>query len=370
MKQIPHRAQCCKGGYVYTNFEMMFPHNDKCFNGMRYAYGGKEYLYLNDKYLETSVKDKKDKYVVESEISTGLTGYAGYINFALNYHKIQGIYGSQKTLLCRSGMLAMVYVIGLLKSMEYEIFCDRFVYFEISNICRAVFGDDHIIDMHSEAFRAKPHSAYIYGSVIEDGTIYDSEEIAKALHSVGSIAVCDNTFASVFNINPIEQGTDIVVDSMSKYFTGDAGIQSALAVFNEKAKIFIDGLIYPLAQAMGVLAGKRSAEALNNSIDTAKERFITLEKNARVVNRFLREHAITTKFPNMGSAIWITGIDVNCHNAFKFIQPNATFGLSHTTYSVYSSDINDRCRWWLRLSCGLDPPKNYINDLKIIVNSK
>lgn len=355
---------------MYSNFEMLFPHNDECFNGMRYEYGGKEYLYLDDKYLETNVKYKKDKHVAESEISTGITDYAGYHNFAIDYPKVQSIYGSKKTLICRSGMLAMVYIIWLLKGMGYEIFCDKFAYFEISNICRTLFGNESIVDMLSKSFNAKPHSAYIYGSVTEDGKLYNSGEITKALHSVGSIAVCDNTLASVFNVNPIEQNTDIVVDSTSKYFTGDDGRQSALAVFNEKADIFAYGIIYPLAYSMGVLASKKSAEALSNRVNTAKKRFIALEKNAKFVNCFLRGYGITTRFPNMGSVIWITGIDVNCHNDFKFIQPNATFGLSHTTYSVYWSDINDKSRWWLRLSCGIEPPENYIDDLKIIVNSK
>lgn len=355
---------------MYSNFEMMFPHNDECFNGMRYRYNGKEYLYMNDKYLETAVGYRRDRLVKENEISTGLTDYAGYHNFALDYPKIQHIYGSQKTLLCRSGMLSMTYVIWLLRGMGYKVFCDKSVYFQIANLCRFAFGEEFIVDMKDKAFQVEPHSAYIYGSVAEDGTVYDGERIAKLVHEKDSVSVCDNTLPSVFNDNPIKQGSDVVIDSTSKYYTGDIGIQSALTVFNEDNDIFFDGIIYQLAYAMGVLAGEKVAKALDGTIDTAEQRFHTLETNARAVNRFLRKNGVTTQFPNAGSLVFVTGIDINCHKKFKIIQPSDTFGLSHTTYSVYWSDINDRSRWWLRLSCGLEPPKNYIDDLKIIVNSK
>lgn len=353
---------------MYTNFEMLFPHNDKCFNGMEYTLGEKEYIYMNDKYIESHIGKKTDKKVKENEVSSGLYDYGGMQNWAIDYPEITGLYGSSKTFLCNSGMQAILCALMFLRRQNYKVFCDKFTYYETVNLCVFLFGDESVVDIRDKDFQMAPHSAYIYSSVIENGTKYDNTELAEMAHPLDSLTVCDNTFAGSRHINPLNEGADIVVDSTTKYYAGDDGFQSGLLVFNDNT---INGMSPTSSFCLiRALASKKVAETVVKGINGYNERMRKLEGNAKLVNDFLRSHGVKTEYPNYGSVIWITGININCHNDFSFLQPNDTFGLSHSTYTVYYTNQHGTNTWYLRLSCGVENPKEYLSDLQAIVNAK
>lgn len=69
--------------------------------------------------------------------------------------------------------------------------------------------------------------------------------IAKARHI---ISVCDNTFASPYNCNPLELGIDIVVESGTKYLNGHSDVTAGVVAGSQKA-------LAPIGETAIVLGG-------------------------------------------------------------------------------------------------------------------
>ncbi len=58
--------------------------------------------------------------------------------------------------------------------------------------------------------------------------ILDIERLAAAAHRAGAIVVCDNTFATPINQNPLALGADLVVHSATKYLGGHSDVMCGL----------------------------------------------------------------------------------------------------------------------------------------------
>ncbi|MEQ9105243.1 MAG: cystathionine gamma-synthase family protein [Rhodothermales bacterium] len=58
--------------------------------------------------------------------------------------------------------------------------------------------------------------------------VMDLERLSAAARKVGAITVCDNTFATPINQNPIQHGVDLVVHSATKYLGGHSDVMCGL----------------------------------------------------------------------------------------------------------------------------------------------
>lgn len=58
--------------------------------------------------------------------------------------------------------------------------------------------------------------------------VMDLERLSSAAHEVGAVVVCDNTFATPVNQNPIRHGADLVVHSATKYLGGHSDVMCGL----------------------------------------------------------------------------------------------------------------------------------------------
>jgi cystathionine gamma-synthase len=56
----------------------------------------------------------------------------------------------------------------------------------------------------------------------------DLARLSAAAHDVGAVVVCDNTFATPINQNPIRHGVDLVVHSATKYLGGHSDVMCGL----------------------------------------------------------------------------------------------------------------------------------------------
>jgi cystathionine gamma-synthase len=58
--------------------------------------------------------------------------------------------------------------------------------------------------------------------------VMDLARLSAAAHDVGAVVVCDNTFATPINQNPIRHGVDLVVHSATKYLGGHSDVMCGL----------------------------------------------------------------------------------------------------------------------------------------------
>lgn len=352
---------------MYTNFEMLFPHNNKCFNGMCYVRDGKYYIYVNDKYIPVETKFKPDRKINENILSNGLHDYFGHFNYCDN-KIIESTYHQKNTYLLTSGTHAFVVTVIYLLSNGFNLCIDKNAYYEQKYLVQYLFKDK---DMQVYGFEQIPDihkTAYICSSISSNGERKNIRKLADDAHSKGGVLVVDNTYMTSMQYNPFFDGADIVIDSTGKYYTSDFGIPSGLMVYADKGLLNTD-IIDCLCRITCSFAGKNTAIALKNGIKTIADKLNKIQRNAKWVNDYLIKHGVATKFPNIGGVIWIYNRNVTCHNDFKVIQPNDAFGLSHTVYTVYVEESDGTLQYVLRLSCGVEDPKEYISDLQTIINA-
>lgn len=350
---------------MYTNYEMTFPHNKECFNGMCYIRDGTPYIYMNDKYIPAPVKFKPDKKMPENVLSNGLRDYFGHFNYCDDEIAKATYNRPEDTFLVRSGSNAFVVTVLYLLAHGYNIRVDKNAYYEqrylIQYLIRDadVYGFDKVPDVDKVAYVCCP--------ICIDGERRNMKELADDVHSRGGVLVVDNTYLTSTQYNPFDDDADIVIDSLGKYYTSDYGIPSGLLIFGERARN--PGYIDMLCRITCSFADKRTKIAVTDGIRDIKTKLSTIQKNAKLVNSYLRQHGVTTKFQGVGGLIWIYNKNVMCHNDFKFIQPNDAFGLSHTVYTIYTEEERGVNQFVLRLSCGIEDPKEYISDLQTIINA-
>lgn len=347
---------------MYSNFEMLFPHNNKCFNGMCCVRNGKYYIYVNDKYIPVETKFKPDSKMKRNILSNGLHDYFGHFNYCDN-KIIESTYNQKNTYLLSSGTHAFVVTAIYLLANGFNLRIDKNVYFEqrylIQYLVKGdVYGFDKVPDVDKVAYICSPISS--------DGEQRGIKALASDAHLKGGVLVVDNTYLTSTQYNPFLDGADIVIDSLGKYYTSDYGIPSGLLVFSEHLNTeFVD----PLCRITCSFADKQTKIAVKKGIAAITNKLNVIQKNAKIVNSYLREHEVVTKFPGVGSLIWVYNCNVTCHNDFKFIQPNDAFGLSHTVYTIYTEEERGVMQYVLRLSCGIEDPKEYISDLQTIINA-
>ena len=349
---------------MYTNFEMMFPHNEECFNGMCYIRDGTPYIYMNDKYIPAQIKFKPDKKMPENVLSNGLRDYFGHFNYCDDEIAKATYNKPEDTFLVRSGSNAFVITVLYLIANGFNIRVDKNAYFEqrylIEYLIRDdVYGFDKVPDVDKVAYVCSP--------ICIDGERRDIKEMAKEAHSRGGVLVVDNTYLTSTQYNPFTDDADIVIDSLGKYYTSDYGIPSGLLVFGER--VMNPWIIDMLCMITCSFADKQTKIAVKDGIRGITDKLSTIQKNAKIVNSYLRQHGVVTKFPGIGGLIWIYNVNVMCHDDFKFIQPNDAFGLSHTVYTIYMEEERGVMQYVLRLSCGIEDPKEYISDLQTIINA-
>ncbi|MCJ2555316.1 MAG: aminotransferase class I/II-fold pyridoxal phosphate-dependent enzyme [Candidatus Thermoplasmatota archaeon] len=81
-----------------------------------------------------------------------------------------------------------------------------------------------------EAVREETAVVYIETPANPTMSLTDMEEAAEAAHTVGALAVADNTFASPINQRPLDFGVDVVLHSATKYLGGHADVTGGAVV--------------------------------------------------------------------------------------------------------------------------------------------
>ncbi|WP_310588294.1 cystathionine gamma-synthase [Dyadobacter sp. CY345] len=117
--------------------------------------------------------------------------------------------------------------------------------------------------------------------------IIDIEAVTGLCKSKGILSVVDNTFASPYLQNPLDQGADIVMHSVTKYLGGHSDTVMGALIVND------DELAKQLAfiqNASGAVPGPQDCFLVLRGIKTLHIRMQRHCENAKVVSLWLEDH--------------------------------------------------------------------------------
>ena len=222
--------------------------------------------------------------------------------------------------------------------------------------------------------------------------IIDIEKIKKSISNQEILVVCDNTFASPYNQQPLNLGADAVIHSSTKYLGGHSDIIGGALVINNNTEL-AEKIKY-IQNAVGSVPSPFDCYMLVRSIKTLAVRMEKHNFNALEIANYLSNHDKVNKvfYPGLKSDHnyeiskkqmngfgGILSIDLkgDIHSARKFLENIKIFTLAESLGGVESliehpaimthASIDKRIRedlgitdTLIRLSIGIED----VNDLK------
>ena len=118
--------------------------------------------------------------------------------------------------------------------------------------------------------------------------IADLSKIARLAKANKILTVCDNTFASPFNQQPINHGFDIVIHSATKYLGGHSDLIAGAMVIGKKDKKLINRMSN-IHNSLGPITGAFDSYLLLRSLKTLVVRMERHNKSAMEIAKFLEK---------------------------------------------------------------------------------
>jgi cystathionine gamma-lyase len=115
----------------------------------------------------------------------------------------------------------------------------------------------------------------------------DLKAVAEAAHSVGALALCDNTFASPWSQRPLEHGIDIVLHSATKYLNGHSDMVGGVLV---SATPELAERVAFLQNSVGAVAGPFDAYLALRGLKTLALRMARHSESALSLAKWLESH--------------------------------------------------------------------------------
>jgi methionine-gamma-lyase len=143
-------------------------------------------------------------------------------------------------------------------------------------------------DTQSFARALRPNTKVVYTESPTNPTIAltDLRATADIAHSVGALAITDNTFASSYNQQPLSLGYDLVLHSATKYLNGHADVTAGALMGSRE---LIDRA-WEWMRVYGQVLHPFEAWLLRRGLITYPLRMAVHNSNALAVARFLEGH--------------------------------------------------------------------------------
>jgi cystathionine gamma-synthase len=137
----------------------------------------------------------------------------------------------------------------------------------------------------------------------------DLEQLAGIARRHGVRTVIDSTFATPFNLRPLERGIDLVIHSVTKYLAGHNDVLGGVVIGQ-------GGLTVPLRQMQGILgsvADPQAAFLMARGLKTLGLRVERQNANGLAVARFLEQHPRVRR-------VWYPGLPSHPDHAIASAQ--------------------------------------------------
>ncbi len=230
--------------------------------------------------------------------------------------------------------------------------------------------------------------------------IVDIKKIKSEISNENIKIVCDNTFASPYNQQPLTMGADVVLHSSTKYLGGHSDLIGGAIVINDDLEL-IEKIKY-LQNAVGSVPSPFDCYLLIRSIKTLGVRMERHNSNAMLISEFLKNHPKikTVRYPGLKSdpnhelatsqmngygGIISIELDTDLKGTIKFLENIEIFTLAESLGGVESliehpaimthASINKNIRDELgisdslvRLSIGIEDPEDLKTALENSLN--
>ena len=230
--------------------------------------------------------------------------------------------------------------------------------------------------------------------------IVDIKKIKSEISNENIKIVCDNTFASPYNQQPLTMGADVVLHSSTKYLGGHSDLIGGAIVIKDDLQL-TEKIKY-LQNAVGSVPSPFDCYLLIRSIKTLGVRMERHNSNAILISEFLKNHPKikTVRYPGLKSdpnhelatsqmngygGIISIELDTDLKGTLKFLENIEIFTLAESLGGVESliehpaimthASINKNIRDELgisdslvRLSIGIEDPEDLKTALENSLN--
>jgi len=230
--------------------------------------------------------------------------------------------------------------------------------------------------------------------------IVDINKIKSEISNENIKIVCDNTFASPYNQQPLTLGADVVLHSSTKYLGGHSDLIGGAIIIKDDFQL--KEKIKYLQNAIGSIPSPFDCYLLIRSIKTLGVRMERHNSNAMLISEFLNNHPKikTVKYPGLKSdpnhevaksqmngygGIISIELDTDLNGTLKFLENIEIFTLAESlggvesliehpaimTHASIDKNIRDELGIsdsMVRLSIGIEDPKDLKNALESALN--
>lgn len=315
-------------------------------------------------------------------------------------YKISELHGGVRTVLAPSGQAAITATMLCLLRAGDRVLIPDAVYGPVRD-----FADNELAALGVEAVFYDPSSLEALEGLIDERTrlvwvespgsvtmeVQDVPAIVALAHAKGALVGCDNTWASPLNFRPLDFGADIVVEALSKHFSGHSDILMGSVTVRD------DAIGYRLKAAfgrMGIGVSPDDCVLVLRGIETLAVRLARASASATEIVDWLAGHSLVSQvvFPALegspGHDIWkrdfrgscgvftfalVAGVSERAFaalDALKLISIGASWGGTKSLIAPTSvKSLRSVTPWTgpdylLRLSVGLEHPDDIRADLE------
>jgi cystathionine gamma-synthase len=304
--------------------------------------------------------------------------------------------GGEEAVAFASGMAASFGVFQMLAPGDHVVL-HRDVYFGVRAIVEGFFtrwGLEHtFVDMRDvNALRSacRPETKLLWvetpsNPLIEIIDIRAASEVAR---SIGALLVCENTFATPVLQRPFELGADMVVHSLTKYFSGHSDAMGGAVILKKKDEMGVR--VRDFQTGAGAVLSPFDCWMILRGVQTLVPRVRLHCENARRVAEYLSTHAkvAAVHYPGLKSDVGhavasrqmkdfggMLSFEVRGARAeafavaarLKLIVRATSLGGTHSLIEHRASIEGEHTRSpesLLRLSVGLEGAEDIIHDLE------
>jgi cystathionine beta-lyase/cystathionine gamma-synthase len=274
-----------------------------------------------------------------------------------------------------SGSAAIANILSILKTGD-EVICHHEVYEGTLRLLLKVFSKFGVKVNLTDVSKLKAVSRrtkIVWLETITNPTlqVIEVKKICQKLKHKNLLIVIDNTFATPIFQNPLLEGADIVVHSLTKFINGHHDVTAGAVMLNDK-NIF--NQLNFLQHTIGATPSPFDCFLIQRGLETFNLRMKQHQANAQKITEFLKSSPIISRvsFPGFSGLVsfWIKG---NQHNTLQFLSKLKHIKIAHSLGGTISTIMHPGSMMTLsipidnnlvRLSVGLENNQTIINDLK------
>ena len=306
------------------------------------------------------------------------------------------LYNAKYAVLTSSGLSAITTTFLALLKKDDEILISENCYEPVYNFATQElkkFGiKSHFFSNYKKSadklINGKTKILYIESPGSLNYEVLDINEIVKLCKKKKIITVMDNTWSTFLGCNPLDFGVDIVIESLTKYFSGHSDNFLGLIALNSSK---IEKKIKTTSVRLGDFVSSESCFHASKGLKTLKLRIEKHSKNAEKIFNFLKTEKIVKKIlylpdkNNKFHELWkkyhkqsngLITFSIQRKKSINVFIDNLNLfkiGFSWGGYESLIIPINNlrptkklskKDEYWFRIHVGLESSSDLIDDLR------